>query len=70
MSAVFVFHTGGCAMSHKVAVNDTGAPQYERVDISYRIPASHSALARKVDGVVGLQTWDALFGGWATTAFI
>ena len=24
----------------------------------------------KPDGVVGLQTWDALFGGWATAAFI
>ena len=24
----------------------------------------------KPDGIVGLQTWDALFGGWATTAFI
>ena len=51
MSAVFVFHAGGCAMSHKVAVNDTGAPQYQRVDISYRIPASHKALARNVDPI-------------------
>jgi hypothetical protein len=52
MSAVFVFHAGGCAMSHKVAVNDSGAPQYQRVDISYRIPASHKALARNVDQIV------------------
>lgn len=53
MSAVAVFPAGGCALPYKVAVNDVGAPQYKRVDISYRISASHSALARNVDGVFG-----------------
>jgi hypothetical protein len=53
LSAVFVFYTGGCAVPYKVAMNDTGAPQYQRVDISYRIPASHTALARGEEGVVG-----------------
>ncbi len=52
MLALFLPCAGGCAMSHKVAVNDSGAPQYQRVDISYRIPASHKALVRNVDHIV------------------
>jgi hypothetical protein len=45
---------GGCALSHKVAVNGSGAPQYERVDISYRIPGTHGPLARRAHNETGV----------------
>jgi len=40
----------GCAIPYRVGVNDRGAPRYKRVDISYRIPGSHRALAHNADG--------------------
>jgi hypothetical protein len=48
----------GCAMPHRVAVSNTGAPQYKQIDISYRIPGSHRALVRDSSDVVKVSSAD------------
>lgn len=54
--AITALLLAGCAIPHRVAVSNTGAPQYKQIDISYRIPASHHALVRNSSEILKVSS--------------
>lgn len=59
ITAALLSSLAGCGlMPHQVAVSKTGAPQYDHVDIGYRIPGSHRALVREQSDILKVSSSD------------